>query len=148
MSTILVVDDEPDMAELIAFNLRCLHHEVLIAADGAAALEQAQKARPDLLILDLMLPSIDGLSLCEMLRRWPGTSTVPILMLTACGRELTRLLSLDAGANDYMTKPFRPRELVRRVQSLLVATAPAGNATRSELFQLALDPFKAANETI
>ncbi len=119
MPKILVVDDEPDLVELVSFNLRQEGFEVLTAANGWEAVEQARAAVPDLILLDLMLPELDGLAVCEMLRRLPVTAAIPILMLTAWANDESRMLGLELGAQDYMTKPFSPRELMLRVHQIL-----------------------------
>lgn len=117
--TVLVVEDEPDAAELVEYNLKAAGLKVVIAEDGAAALRKARSASPDLIILDLMLPEIDGIQVCKLLRHDPATKNIPILMLTAKATEVDRILGLELGANDYVTKPFSPRELVLRVKNLL-----------------------------
>jgi DNA-binding response OmpR family regulator len=119
MPKILVVDDEPDAVELICFNLKASGFEVTSAADGAAALKAARLHLPDLILLDLMLPEIDGLEVCKLLRRDPATAAIPIVMLTARAAEIDRVLGLELGADDYVTKPFSPRELVLRIRKLL-----------------------------
>jgi DNA-binding response OmpR family regulator len=116
---ILVVDDEPEAVELLEFNLRQAGFDVLTATDGAEALKKAHGTVPNLIILDLMLPEIDGLEVCKLLRRDPKTSAVPIIMVTAKAAEIDRTLGLELGADDYVTKPFSPRELVLRVKKLL-----------------------------
>src|SRR6185503_19358302 len=116
---ILVVDDEPDAIELIEFNLKAAGFEVTTAADGGQALKKARAVLPALIILDLMLPEVDGLEVCKILRRDPQTSGIPIIMLTAKAAEIDRVLGLELGADDYVTKPFSPRELVLRVKRLL-----------------------------
>jgi len=116
---ILVVDDEPDAVELIAFNLKAAGYEVVTAADGEEALKKARSVNPSLIILDLMLPEVDGLEVCKILRRDAKTSALPIIMLTAKAAELDRVLGLELGADDYVAKPFSPRELVLRVKRLL-----------------------------
>jgi two-component system phosphate regulon response regulator PhoB len=116
---ILVVEDEPDAAELVEFNLKAAGFDVVSAADGTAALERARMHVPDLILLDLMLPEVDGLEVCKIVRRDPATSAIPIIMLTAKAAELDRVLGLELGADDYITKPFSPRELVLRVKNLL-----------------------------
>lgn len=118
-SKILVVDDEPDALELIQFNLEGAGFDVLTASAGNEALKKARSALPDLIILDLMLPEVDGLEICKTLRREEKTADVPILMLTAKAAEIDRVLGLELGADDYVTKPFSPRELVLRVKALL-----------------------------
>jgi two-component system phosphate regulon response regulator PhoB len=116
---ILVVDDEPDAVDLIEFNLRAAGFEVITAADGDSALQKARTAAPGLLVLDLMLPEVDGLEVCKLLRRDPATAALPIIMLTAKADAVDRILGLELGADDYLTKPFSPRELVLRVKNLL-----------------------------
>jgi DNA-binding response OmpR family regulator len=116
---ILVVDDELDVVELLAFNLRREGYEVLTAGNGADALELARREHPDLIVLDVMLPELDGLAVCEILRRQPATATIPILLLTACASEPARVIGFETGADDYVTKPFSPRELALRIRRLL-----------------------------
>lgn len=137
---ILIVDDEPDALELVEFNLRGAGFDVIAAADGAAALRRAQADQPDLLVLDLMLPEIDGLEVCKVLRRNPATASLPIIMLTAKGTELDRVLGLEIGADDYLTKPFSPRELVLRIRKLLQRSQPEAEAAeRYQVGPLVLD---------
>jgi two-component system phosphate regulon response regulator PhoB len=119
MPKILVVDDEPDAVELVAFNLKNAGFEVVTAEDGAEAIRQARSHSPDLILLDVMLPQLDGLEVCKLLRHNPATSALPIIMLTAKAAEIDRVLGLELGADDYVTKPFSPRELVLRVKGLL-----------------------------
>src|SRR5206468_1117223 len=119
MTKILVIDDEPDAVELVEFNLRSAGYEVVTAADGAEALKKAKAHAPDLVVLDVMLPEVDGLEVCKMLRRDPATSAIPIIMVTAKAAEIDRILGLELGADDYITKPFSPRELVLRVKKML-----------------------------
>ena len=116
---ILVVDDEPDAIELIRFNLKASGYEVLTAEDGEEALAKARKFSPNMILLDVMLPEIDGLEVCKILRRDPATASLPIIMLTAKASEIDRVLGLEFGADDYVTKPFSPRELMLRVRNLL-----------------------------
>ena len=118
-SKVLVVDDEPEAVELVEFNLRQAGFSVATAADGADALNKARTLQPSLIVLDLMLPEVDGLEVCKMLRRDPATASIPIVMLTAKAAEIDRVLGLELGADDYVTKPFSPRELVLRVKKLL-----------------------------
>ncbi len=119
MPRILVVDDEPDAVELIEFNLKGAGFDVAAAGDGAEALRKARAHKPDAIVLDVMLPELDGLEVCKQLRRDPATANVPILMLTAKAAEIDRVLGLELGADDYVTKPFSPRELVLRVKGLI-----------------------------
>jgi DNA-binding response OmpR family regulator len=127
MPRILVVDDEPAVTDLLAYNLRKAHYDVLIAADGRTALRLARESAPDLVLLDLMLPEVDGLDVCRELRR---AGQVPIIMLTARGEEVDRVVGLELGADDYVCKPFSVRELMARVKAVLRrgAPAPAGQA--------------------
>jgi len=118
-SKILVVDDEPEAVELLEFNLKKAGFEVIAATDGAQAIRQARSGLPNLIVLDLMLPEIDGLEVCKMLRRDPATARIPIIMLTAKAAEVDRIVGLELGADDYVTKPFSPRELVLRVNKVL-----------------------------
>ena len=122
---ILVVDDEPDALELIQYNMKTAGYDVVTAADGEEALKKARSSNPSLVILDVMLPEVDGLEVCKSLRRDPVTAAIPIIMLTAKAAEIDRVLGLELGADDYLTKPFSPRELVLRVKSLLRRRAPA-----------------------
>ncbi len=128
---ILAVDDERDVTDLVAFQLTRAGCTVLTAADGREALASVHQRRPDLIILDLMLPDIDGFGVCEILRRQPGTATIPIIILTAWATSDARHLGLDLGALDYITKPFSPRDLVERVQRLLNLrpATPAGSVS-------------------
>lgn len=116
---ILVVDDEPVLVETIAYNLEQAGFQVTTATDGTSGLEAARRERPDLIILDIMLPEMDGLEVCRQLRREGQTATTPIMMLTAKGDEIDRVVGLEMGADDYVTKPFGRRELLARVRALL-----------------------------
>jgi two-component system phosphate regulon response regulator PhoB len=116
---ILVVDDESDVLEIVEFNLKSAGFDVVTAEDGEEALKKARTSNPSLIILDLMLPKVDGLEVCKLLRRETVTAGVPIIMLTAKAMEIDRVLGLEIGADDYVTKPFSPRELVLRVKKLL-----------------------------
>jgi DNA-binding response OmpR family regulator len=118
-SKILVVDDEPEAVELVEFNLEQAGFAVITAADGSEALNKARANSPSLIILDLMLPEIGGLEVCKLLRRDPAVAGIPIIMLTAKAAEIDRVLGLELGADDYITKPFSPRELVLRVKKIL-----------------------------
>jgi DNA-binding response OmpR family regulator len=121
---ILVVDDEPEAVELVEFNLKQAGFDVATAADGDEALKKAKANVPALMVLDLMLPEIDGLEVCKLLRRDAATAKIPILMLTAKAAEIDRVLGLELGADDYVTKPFSPRELVLRVKKILERGKP------------------------
>jgi DNA-binding response OmpR family regulator len=139
-SRILVVDDESIVTEVVERYLRLEGYEVSIATDGAEALRIARQWNPDLVVLDLMLPIVDGLEVCRQLRQ---DTQVPIIMLTARGDETDRVVGLELGADDYVVKPFSPRELVARVKSVLRrATASPAHAPHSVLRSgdLAIDP--------
>src|SRR5262245_51971928 len=122
MATVLIVDDEPRIAQIAGDYLRHAGFDVLVAATGATALARARAERPALVVLDLRLPDMDGIRVARELRR---DSDVPIVMLTARAEESDRLLGLDAGADDYVVKPFSPRELVARVRAVLRRTRGA-----------------------
>ena len=137
---ILVVDDEPHILELVKYNLAQEGYEVFTAHDGAQAVARARDAQPDLIILDIMLPYVDGLEVCRQIRR---DSAVPIIMLTAKGGELERVVGLEIGADDYVTKPFSPRELVARVRAILRRTAAEASPAQAGPLRgggLVLDP--------
>jgi len=119
---ILVVDDEPDVLELVVFHLEKEAYRVDVANTGDRALMMARENLPSLLVLDLMLPGINGLEICRLLKRDPKTRDIPILMLTARASEEDRVKGLELGAHDYVTKPFSPRELVLRIKNLLRLT--------------------------
>jgi two-component system, OmpR family, alkaline phosphatase synthesis response regulator PhoP len=122
---ILVVEDEPDIRKLVQYNLAQERFKVLEAEDGEQALKMVQRDKPHLLILDLMLPGLSGIELCRILRDRTDTARLPILMLTAKAGETDRVLGLEMGADDYLTKPFSPRELVARVRAILRRAASA-----------------------
>ena len=116
---VLVVDDEKDITALVAYHLEREGFTVLQAHDGLQALELVKRERPSLLVLDLMLPHLSGLDVCRRLRKEPDTARLPILMLTAKAEEADKVLGLELGGDDYLTKPFGPREVVARVKALL-----------------------------
>jgi phosphate regulon transcriptional regulator PhoB len=120
---ILIVDDEADIVELVSYNLKKEGFTVDSASDGEAALRKIRKGKYTLVILDLMLPGIQGMELCRILRNDPKTAALPIIMLTAKGEEVDKILGLEMGADDYMAKPFSPRELIARVKAVLRRTA-------------------------
>ncbi len=130
MSTILLVEDEKNVRETLALNLQAEGYTVLTAADGRAGLQTARDSKPDLVILDLMLPELDGLSLCRMLRR---DSEVPIIMLTARGTEIDKIAGLETGADDYVVKPFSLGELLARVRANLRRTTTETRASAARL---------------
>jgi two-component system phosphate regulon response regulator PhoB len=125
---ILIVDDEPDALEVLGFKLRESGYVPLFAKDGTRALTIARDERPALIVLDLMLPEVDGLEVCKILRRDPNTASIPVIMLTARASEMDRVLGLELGADDYVTKPFSPRELVLRIKKLLTRAATTEDA--------------------
>ena len=118
-ATVLVVDDEKDLLELVRYHLEKDGLKCLEAGDGETALQMARERLPDLIVLDLMLPGVDGLEVCRILRKDPKTAAVAIIMLTAKAEEVDRIVGLEMGADDYMVKPFSPRELVARVKAVL-----------------------------
>ncbi len=118
-ATILTVDDEKDVLELIRFHLSRAGHKVLQASSGREALDIIHRKRPELVLLDLMLPDIDGFGVCEILRRSPDTAALPVIILSAWNTKDSRNLGLELGALDYLTKPFSPKALVERVERLL-----------------------------
>ncbi len=119
MKSILVIDDEADIVELVAYNLKKDGFDVDTAHDGEEGLKKIGSKKYDLIFLDLMLPGIQGVELCKMVRSNPDTSRIPIVMLTAKGEEIDKILGLEVGADDYITKPFSPRELVARAKAIL-----------------------------
>lgn len=134
------MDDEPDALELIGFNLKAAGYEVITAEDGNEALKKARVFLPALILLDLMIPEVDGLEVCKILRRDQLTANIPIIMVTAKAAELDRILGLELGANDYVTKPFSPRELVLRVKNLLSRSGPVEEKKdRYQVGELVLD---------
>ena len=122
--TVLSVDDEPDVLDLIRFHLTRASCEVVTAASGREALEVIRSRRPDLVLLDLMLPDINGFALCEILRRQAATATIPIVIVSAWRTDDSRVLGLELGALAFLTKPFSPRVLVERVMGLLSRAGP------------------------
>lgn len=119
---ILIVDDEPDIVDLVSYNLKKDGFRVSTASDGEAALHKIRKDRFDLVVLDLMLPGIQGVELCRIIRNDPKTAATPVIMLTAKGEEVDRVIGLESGADDYMTKPFSSRELIARIKAVLRRT--------------------------
>lgn len=116
---ILIVEDEPDAVELLELHLKNAGYNVTVAEDGEEALRKIHKSIPDLVILDLMIPEINGLEVCKVIRKDPATESIPVVMCTAKASEIDKVLGLELGADDYITKPFSPRELVLRVKNLL-----------------------------
>jgi two-component system phosphate regulon response regulator PhoB len=142
---ILVVDDEPDLLELVRINLSQAGFEVETAETGRQALERVRRSVPDLLILDLMLPDLSGTEVCRALRQDSSHAEIPIIMLTARADEVDRVVGLEVGADDYVTKPFSPRELTLRVRAVLRRRQPGANAGGSQVLEretLRLDPVR------
>jgi DNA-binding response OmpR family regulator len=140
--TVLLVEDESDVVDLLRYNLNKAGFSVLIAEDGLLGLEMARKNRPEIIVLDLMLPGMDGYSLCRALKKDPETELLPVLMLTARGEPSERVRGLEIGADDYVTKPFSPRELVLRIQALLRRTRSRVPSEVIEVGQFHLDKNK------
>ncbi|MGH7835639.1 MAG: response regulator [Candidatus Binatia bacterium] len=132
---ILVVEDEPDIRKLVQYNLTQERFKVLEAEDGERALKIVQREKPDLVILDLMLPGLSGLELCKILRERPETARLPILMLTAKAGEADRVVGLEMGADDYLAKPFSPREMVARVKAILRRTDGSAAPEAAEVYE-------------
>ena len=130
--TILIVDDEPPIREVLVYNLKKEGYNVIEAEDGITAVDIATEQRPDLILLDIMLPKLDGLSVCKRIK---NTYNVPILMLTAKDSEIDKILGLELGADDYITKPFSVRELVARVKANLRKVDISSNATRLDAYE-------------
>ncbi len=138
--TILIVEDDPDIVELLQYTLEREGYPVLVAKDGERGLAEARRRKPGLVLLDLMLPGMDGLEICRALKADATTRPIPVVMLTAKGEESDVVLGLELGAEDYVRKPFSPRELIARVRAALRRGAPQPDArTRIELGDVALD---------
>ena len=141
MRRVLIVEDDKDIVELVRYNLEKEGYQTAVAADGLTALSTLRRAPPDLVLLDLMLPKLPGLEVCREIRRDQSLNRLPILMLTARGEEADRVVGLEMGADDYVTKPFSPRELVARIKALLRRTEPASDAEKPvECRGLHIDP--------
>ena len=128
---VLVVEDDTEMVDLLRFNLQKAGFAIATATDGIEALKKVRSLAPDLILLDLMLPELDGFSVCEILRQDPDTASIPIIMLTALSNELARMTGLASGANDCFSKPFSPRQLVSRVKDLLDRTPASPSSSSS-----------------
>jgi two-component system alkaline phosphatase synthesis response regulator PhoP len=140
---ILVIEDERDIQDLLRHYLKREGYEVEIAQDGETGLRKASKERFDLVLLDLMLPRIDGLEICRSLRSHPKTADLPIIMITAKAEEADRIVGLELGADDYVTKPFSPREVLARIKALFRRLEkPKAKEVRHEYGGIALDPSK------
>ncbi len=139
VSTVLVVDDEPSVRDVVVRYLRQAGYRTLEAGDGDDARELLEREMPNLIVLDLMLPGMAGLSLCRWIRE---RSELPVIMITALGEETDRLTGLEVGADDYLTKPFSPRELVARVKAVLRRSSPPTSAQPIEFGELVVDPAR------
>ena len=131
--TILIVDDEPDVSDLLVYNLQKAGYKTVTARDGSVALQKARDEVPSLILLDLMLPQMDGTEVCRHLKADSKTAHIPIIMLTAKAEEVDRVVGLELGADDYVTKPFSPREIALRVKSVL--RRASGKATPAEILK-------------
>jgi phosphate regulon transcriptional regulator PhoB len=141
MKRVLLIEDDRDIVELVRYNLEREGFHVAAATDGAMGLAQVRKTPPDVLLLDLMLPKVAGLEICREVRRDQALNRLPILMLTARGEEADRVVGLEMGADDYVTKPFSPRELVARVKALLRRAEPPSEISHAvEAHGLMIDP--------
>jgi DNA-binding response OmpR family regulator len=141
--SILIVEDERDVVDLLTLTLRRAGRFIVsAAADGTIALQKARNDRPALIILDLMLPGISGLELCKILKSEPATKNIPILMLTAKAEEIDRIVGLEFGADDYVTKPFSPREVVLRIQAILRRGETGSEPERITAGGIAIDPAR------
>ena len=138
---VMVIEDEKEIRDLLRYNLEREGYRVALAGDGDAGLDQLFAERPDALVLDLMLPGKNGLEILRELRGEPTTRDLPVLVLTARGAEMDKLLGFEHGADDYLTKPFSPRELVARVRALLRRTRPPAGPAVIDLGPLRIDPL-------
>jgi len=134
MSKILIVDDEQDIVELLSYNFEKEGFSIVKAYDGEAAIGMVRSKKPDLMILDLMLPKMNGLDVCRAIRRNTETANLPIIMLTAKGDEIDKIIGLEIGADDYVTKPFSVKELIARVRTILRRLKESDNKTGKEEF--------------
>ena len=139
---ILIIEDESDVADLLTLNLRKAGFRISTAADGASGLQNARDDRPDLIILDLMLPKMSGLEVCRILKSDTATSQIPILMLTAKAEEIDRIVGLEFGADDYVTKPFSPREVVLRIKAILRRAEGGAEDERLSAGSIVIDPAR------
>lgn len=124
-NTIMVVEDDEDIRQLLTYNLEAAGYKAVGAADGGQALARIRRQPPDLLLLDLMLPGMDGFEICRELKKHPETAKIPVIILTARGEEVDRIVGLELGADDYVVKPFSPREILLRVKAILRRASPS-----------------------
>ena len=139
---ILIIEDESDVADLLTLNLRKAGFRISTAADGASGLQNARDDRPDFIVLDLMLPKMSGLEVCRILKSDTATSQIPILMLTAKAEEIDRIVGLEFGADDYVTKPFSPREVVLRIRAILRRAEGGAEDERLSAGSIVIDPAR------
>jgi two-component system, OmpR family, phosphate regulon response regulator PhoB len=139
-SRVLIVEDEPDIRNLVVLHLQRDGYQVTSAGSGEEALRQVRQSPPDLVLLDLMLPTMSGLEVCRRLRQEPATATLPIVMLTAKADEVDKVVGLELGADDYVVKPFSPKELLARVRAVLRRSRPAPGAVPIAIGALMIDP--------
>ncbi len=144
MPTILVIEDDKDIANLIAYHLEKANYNVIIAHDGKQGFSLARKASPTLILLDLMLPEVDGLEVCRMLKTNEETRNIPIIMVTAKSEEIDKIVGFELGADDYIVKPFSPRELVLRVKAVLRRLSPPKdkNILEADGLKVDIDAYK------
>jgi two-component system, OmpR family, phosphate regulon response regulator PhoB len=140
VARILVIEDEQDLQKILDYNLRKAGHEVLQALRGSDGLEQGKRAHPDLILLDLMLPDLQGTEICKSLKSDPETKDIPVIMLTAKGEEIDRVLGFELGADDYVVKPFSVRELILRIQVVLKRKDPGSEPSTIRFGCLRIDP--------
>lgn len=139
---ILLVEDEADILEMVRYNLEQAGFEVVPAEDGETAIRAVREEHPSLIVLDLMLPGIDGLEVCKLLKQDAGTRDIPVLMLTARSEEVDRIVGLELGADDYVVKPFSPRELILRIRAILRRAAESGQEADREGGELRAGPLR------
>jgi len=140
---VVIIEDEKDLAELLAFNLGKEGWQTLIALDGRSGLELVTAELPDMVILDLMLPEMTGTEVCKLLRKQVSTASIPVIMVTAKGEEIDRVVGFEVGADDYLVKPFSSRELLLRMKAILRRTTPALTSEKSlHLGRLSIDPSR------
>ncbi|HEY7000311.1 MAG TPA: response regulator transcription factor [Candidatus Udaeobacter sp.] len=141
-NNVLIIEDEHDVVDLLALNLRKAGFRTSTAPDGAAGLEKARSEKPDLIILDLMLPKMPGLEVCKILKSDPRTRQLPIVMLTAKAEEIDRIVGLEFGADDYVTKPFSPREVVLRIRAIMRRGEAKNDDERLTAGSITVDPAR------
>ncbi len=144
--SVLIVEDDEDILQLLEYNFQNAGFDVTVSRDGLDALQKLKRQKPDLVLLDIMLPGADGFEVCKSIKRDPKTAQVPVIMLTARGEEVDRIVGLELGADDYVVKPFSPRELILRVRAVLKRLspgAPAKQVMRKDGLAVDLDAHRA-----